>query len=160
MQHNFDLMQAVIVIILISSSLFLFISESSGFEIEPYPLTEMLGEAASETALQYHPQQVASVMSNIPYQASPPVGDELAKNVDNLQVTILAFVFFILIVPQAPINNQLLLTPLLPHFLVSQFWPVTELKVSLATTGFCTGLILFNYINSLCCGTPGRNWQS
>ena len=104
MQHNFDLMQAVIVIILISSSLFLFISESSGFEIEPYPLTEMLGEAASETALQCHPQQVASVMSSIPYQASPPVGDELAKNVDNLQVTIVAFVFFILIVLQPPIN--------------------------------------------------------
>ncbi|XP_015754189.1 PREDICTED: MORN repeat-containing protein 1-like [Acropora digitifera] len=58
-----------------------------GFEIEPYPLTEMLGEAASETALQCHPQQVASVMSSIPYQASPPVGDELAKNVDNLQIT-------------------------------------------------------------------------
>ncbi|XP_015748166.1 PREDICTED: uncharacterized protein LOC107327953 [Acropora digitifera] len=58
-----------------------------GFEIEPYPLTEMLGEVASETALQYHPQQVASVMSSIPYQASPPVGDELAKNVDNLQIT-------------------------------------------------------------------------
>ena len=102
MQHNSDLSQTK----LIPSSTLLFIFESSGFEIEPYPLTEMLGEAGSETALQCHPQQVASVMSSIPYQASPPVGDELAKNMDNLQVTIVAFVFFILIVPQAPINYQ------------------------------------------------------
>ena len=85
---------------LLPSSLFLFISESSGFEIEAYPLTEMLSEVGSETVLQGHLSQVTSVMSNIANQASSPVGDELAKNMDSLQVTIVAFVLFLLIDPQ------------------------------------------------------------
>ncbi|XP_068700491.1 MORN repeat-containing protein 1-like [Montipora foliosa] len=58
-----------------------------GFEIEPFPLTEMLCEMGSDTALQGLTSQVASVMSHRPYQPSPPAGDELAKNLDSLQVT-------------------------------------------------------------------------
>ena len=64
---------------------------SSGFEIEPFPLTEMLCEMGSDTALQGLTSQVASVMSHRPYQPSPPAGDELAKNLDSLQVVTVNF---------------------------------------------------------------------
>jgi len=57
-----------------------------GFEIEPYPLTEMLGEISSETVLQGFYSQAPSVMSNRPAQSSPPAGEELAKPMDS-QVT-------------------------------------------------------------------------
>lgn len=67
--------------------LFLFPS-SSGFEIEPYPLTEMLCEVSSDTLLQGVTSQAPSVMSNRPGQASPPAGEELAKPMDSLQVVI------------------------------------------------------------------------
>ena len=46
----------------------------------------MLGEISSETALQGLASQAPSVMSNRPAQASPPVGEELAKPMDFLQV--------------------------------------------------------------------------
>lgn len=58
-----------------------------GFEIEPYPLTEMLCEISSDTLLQGVTSQAPSVMSNRPGQASPPAGEELAKPMDSLQVT-------------------------------------------------------------------------
>ena len=58
----------------------------SGFEIEPYLLTELLGEISSETVLYGLNSQAPSVMSNRPGQPSPPIGDELAKPIDNLQV--------------------------------------------------------------------------
>ena len=58
----------------------------SGFEIEPYLLTELLGEISSETVLYGLNSQAASVMSNRPGQPSPPIGDELVKPIDNLQV--------------------------------------------------------------------------
>lgn len=66
---------------------FLFPS-SSGFEIEPYPLTEMLCEISSDTLLQGVTSQAPSVMSNRPGQASPPAGEEFAKPMDSLQVII------------------------------------------------------------------------
>ncbi|KAL9971302.1 hypothetical protein ACROYT_G023811 [Oculina patagonica] len=58
-----------------------------GFEIEPYPLTEMLGEISSEMALQGFASQAPSVMSNRPVQASSPIGEELVKPMDNVQIT-------------------------------------------------------------------------
>ena len=58
----------------------------SGFEIEPYPLTEMLGEISSEIALHGAFSQAPSVMSNRPLQTSSPTGEELAKPMDNIQV--------------------------------------------------------------------------
>lgn len=58
-----------------------------GFEIEPYLLTELLGEISSETVLYGLNSQAPSVMSNRPGQPSPPIGDELVKPIDNLQVT-------------------------------------------------------------------------
>ena len=58
----------------------------SGFEIEPYPLTEMLGEISSEIAIQGAFSQAPSAMSNRPVQASSPTGEELAKPMDSIQV--------------------------------------------------------------------------
>ena len=69
----------------------------SGFEIEPYLLTELLGEISSETVLYGLNSQAASVMSNRPGQPSPPIGDELAKPIDNLQVISVLSVFMIVV---------------------------------------------------------------
>jgi len=59
----------------------------SGFEIEPYPLTEMLGEISSEIAIQGAFSQAPSAMSNRPVQVSSPTGEELAKHMDSIQIT-------------------------------------------------------------------------
>jgi len=58
----------------------------SGFEIEPYPLTEMLGEISSEIAIQGAFSQAPSATSNRPVQTSSPTGEELAKPMDSIQV--------------------------------------------------------------------------
>lgn len=59
-----------------------------GFEIEPYPLTEMLGEiASSESVFPGAASQAPSVMSSRPVQASPPNAEELSKPMENIQVT-------------------------------------------------------------------------
>lgn len=59
-----------------------------GFEIEPYPLTEMLGEMTSnESILPGATSQAPSVMSNRPAQASPPTAEELSKTLESIQVT-------------------------------------------------------------------------
>lgn len=55
-----------------------------GFEIEPYPLTEMLGEISSDIGAI---SQAMSVTSIRPVQTSPPTGEELAKPVDSSQIT-------------------------------------------------------------------------
>ena len=64
----------------------IFLNNLSGFEIEPYPLTEMLGEISSEVALQGAVSQAPSAMSSRPIQTSSPTVEELAKPIDYIQV--------------------------------------------------------------------------